>query len=217
MGAGNIFPVLGVSLESLPSWLADAVLLQAFLRGPGSVSRHARAAGPSAPARRPKASFRSAADRAMGPTAWRYLKIRAELVEMMNGVRLNNHRIEELVDQLYGLNRRVIDFEGRLLRLAEKYKIPRESFVKQYLGRELDTNWLRRVKRLKDEGLGRIRQGIIGGDQGIPWRDFEGCRRGRPGCAGILPHRFHRPARRARGGAGKKGGKRRWSRPTCAW
>ena len=39
---------------------------------------------------------------------------------MMNGVRLNNHRIEELVDQLYGLNRRVIDFEGRLLRLAEK-------------------------------------------------------------------------------------------------
>ena len=45
----------------------------------------------------------------MGPTAWRYLKIRAELVEMMNGVRLNNHRIEELVDQLYGLNRRVIE------------------------------------------------------------------------------------------------------------
>ena len=82
----------------------------------------------------------------------RYVKIRAELVEMMNGVRLNNHRIEELVDQLYGLNRRIIDFEGRLLRLAEKYKIPRESFVKQYLGRELDANWLRRVKRLKEKG-----------------------------------------------------------------
>ena len=82
----------------------------------------------------------------------RYVKLRAELVELMSGVRLKNHRIEELVDQLYGLNRRVIDLEGRLLRLAEKYKVSRESFVKQYLGRELEANWLRRVKRLKEKG-----------------------------------------------------------------
>jgi RNA polymerase primary sigma factor len=84
--------------------------------------------------------------------AKRYLKLRGELVELMGGVRLNNHRIEELVDQLYGLNRRIMDFEGRLLRLAEKYKVTRESFVKQYVGRELDTNWLRRIKRLKEKG-----------------------------------------------------------------
>jgi len=84
--------------------------------------------------------------------AKRYLKLRGELVALMGGVRLNNHRIEELVDQLYGLNRRIMDFEGRLLRLAEKYKVTRESFVKQYLGRELDTNWLRRIKRLKEKG-----------------------------------------------------------------
>ena len=82
----------------------------------------------------------------------RYIKLRRELVELMGGVRLNNHRIEELVDQLYGLNRRIMDFEGRLLRLAEKYKVTRESFVKQYVGRELDTNWLRRIKRLKEKG-----------------------------------------------------------------
>jgi len=84
--------------------------------------------------------------------AKRYLKLRGELVKLMSGVRLNNHRIEELVDQLYGLNRRIMDFEGRLLRLAEKYKVTRESFVKQYVGRELDTNWLRRIKRLKEKG-----------------------------------------------------------------
>ena len=84
--------------------------------------------------------------------AKRYLKLRGELVELMSGVRLNNHRIEELVDQLYGLNRRIMDFEGRLLRLAKKYKVTRESFVKQYVGRELNINWLRRIKRLKEKG-----------------------------------------------------------------
>ena len=84
--------------------------------------------------------------------AKRYLKLRGELVKLMSGVRLNNHRIEELVDQLYGLNRRIMDFEGRLLRLAKKYKVTRESFVKQYVGRELNINWLRRIKRLKEKG-----------------------------------------------------------------
>ena len=82
----------------------------------------------------------------------RYAKLKAELVELMGDVRLNNHRIEELVDQLYGLNRRLMDFDGRLRRLAEKHKIKRESFVKQYVGRELDANWLRRVRRLKEKG-----------------------------------------------------------------
>ena len=82
----------------------------------------------------------------------RYAKLKAELVELMSDVRLNNHRIEELVDQLYGLNRRIMDFEGRLVRLAEKHKIKRTSFVERYVGKELDTKWLARVRRLKEKG-----------------------------------------------------------------
>ena len=82
----------------------------------------------------------------------RYGKLREDLVGLMQQVRLNNHRIEELVDQLYGLNRRVMDLEGRLLRLAEKHRVSRESFLKHYVGHELDQNWLRRVKRLKEKG-----------------------------------------------------------------
>jgi RNA polymerase primary sigma factor len=50
------------------------------------------------------------------------------------------------------MNRHLIGFEGKLLRLAESFKIPRESFLKQYLGNELDPNWLRRVSRLKEKG-----------------------------------------------------------------
>ena len=82
----------------------------------------------------------------------RYEKLKREMIEMMEDVRLNNGRIEALIDQLYGLNRRVIGLEGKLLRLAEAHKIPRESFIKHYTGRELDPNWLRRVRRLKEKG-----------------------------------------------------------------
>ena len=82
----------------------------------------------------------------------RHTKLKEELVELMSEVRLNNHRIEELVDQLYGLNRRFIDYEGRLLRLAIKHKVKRESFIERYVGKELDVKWLSRVRRLKEKG-----------------------------------------------------------------
>ena len=48
----------------------------------------------------------------------RYGKLQRELVEYMGEVRLNNGRIEALVDELYGLNRRLTSFEGKLLRVA---------------------------------------------------------------------------------------------------
>ena len=81
-----------------------------------------------------------------------YSKFKRELVEQMDVIRLNNGRIEELVDQLYGINRHLHSLEGRLLRLAEKHKVPRDSFLKHYQGRELDLRWLSRVRRLKEKG-----------------------------------------------------------------
>jgi len=82
----------------------------------------------------------------------RYENLKKELVVLMEVVHLNNNRIEALMDQLYGLNRRLHSFEGRLLRLAESYKIGRESFLKHYFNRELDPRWLSRVRRLKEAG-----------------------------------------------------------------
>jgi RNA polymerase primary sigma factor len=84
--------------------------------------------------------------------ARRYEKLKGELVKLMEDVHLNNNRTEALVDELYGRNRRLMGLEGRLLRLAESYKVPRESFLKQYMGNELDPNWVRRVSRLKEKG-----------------------------------------------------------------
>ncbi len=81
-----------------------------------------------------------------------YEALKEELIGLLTGIRLNNHRIEELVDQLYGLNRRFIESEGKLLRLALKHKIKRENFIERYVGNELDSRWLTRVRRLKDKG-----------------------------------------------------------------
>ena len=81
-----------------------------------------------------------------------YEKLKNEVAELMDGIEINNFRIEELVDQLYGLNRRLITLEGKLFRLASKYRISRENFLKQYIGNELEINWARRVSRLKEKG-----------------------------------------------------------------
>ncbi len=81
----------------------------------------------------------------------RYEKLKRELIELMEDVHLNNKRIEQLVDELYGLNRRLITHEGKLLRLAKKSRVKREAFIEKYRGRELDPNWLRRLARLKDK------------------------------------------------------------------
>ena len=86
----------------------------------------------------------------------RYNKLKRDLVELMQGVRLNNNRIEAAVDELYGLNRGLMTHEGRLLRLAVRCGVSREKFLRYYVGRELDPRWLSRIGRLKDDGWKRF-------------------------------------------------------------
>jgi len=82
----------------------------------------------------------------------RYNKLRSETVDLVKSLRLNNNRIEALVDQMYGINRRLMSLEGKLLRLAEAHAVERTDFLKQYFGNELDPNWTRRVGRLTGQG-----------------------------------------------------------------
>lgn len=65
---------------------------------------------------------------------------------------LNQNRIEALVEQLYDINKRLIGYEGRLLRLAESYGVKREQFLEHYQGSELDPNWLDKIAELKGRG-----------------------------------------------------------------
>ncbi len=79
-------------------------------------------------------------------------KLRHELVELMEGIHLNNNRIEYLVGHMYDLNRKLIGLEGRLLRMAVSAKVKRADFLEQYYSNELDPNWVNRVGRLTGKG-----------------------------------------------------------------
>jgi RNA polymerase primary sigma factor len=82
----------------------------------------------------------------------RYKKLKNEIIGEVKSLRLNRARIEALIDQLYDINKRLVGFEGRLLRLAESYGVAREDFLANYLGSELDPLWLNRVSNLLTKG-----------------------------------------------------------------
>ena len=71
-----------------------------------------------------------------------YQKLRSEIVELVNELHLHNNRIEALIDQLYGINRRVMQIDSNMVKLADQARINRREFIEEYRGRELDPNWL---------------------------------------------------------------------------
>ncbi len=91
-------------------------------------------------------------DKVSPATEKRIAKLRHELVELMDGIHLNNNRIDYLVGHMYDLNRKLIGLEGRLLRMAVSAKVKRADFLEQYYGNELEPNWLSRVSRLTGKG-----------------------------------------------------------------
>lgn len=72
----------------------------------------------------------------------RYRKLSDELIVMVNNLRLNNNRIEALLEQLYHSSKRLMGLEGKMLRLAERYKVSRKIYLDNYWGRELEPSWL---------------------------------------------------------------------------
>ncbi|MBJ7483790.1 RNA polymerase sigma factor RpoD [Brevundimonas sp.] len=77
-----------------------------------------------------------------------YETLSVGISDRLKTVKLNNNRIEALVEQLYAINKRLIGLEGRLLRLADSYGISRPEFLKAYFSSELDPNWSERVKEM---------------------------------------------------------------------
>ncbi len=72
----------------------------------------------------------------------KYQALRSEIVLLVNDLHLHNNRIDALIDQLYGINRRVMSLDGSMVKLADQARINRREFIDAYRGRELDPNWL---------------------------------------------------------------------------
>ncbi|OJX68431.1 MAG: RNA polymerase sigma factor RpoD [Magnetospirillum sp. 64-120] len=114
----------------------------------------------------------------------KYDKLKAEMVRLMEDVHLNNARIEQLVEQMNGLNKRLMGMEGRLLRLAESCKVKRQDFLDSYFGSELDPNWLETVgvkskqwkdfseKHKRDVTDLRTQIGVVSAEAGLPITEF---------------------------------------------
>ena len=82
----------------------------------------------------------------------KYKKLKNEIIAEVKSLRLNQARIDSLIEQLYEINKRLVNYEGRLMRLAESHGVSRDDFLKAYLGSELDPLWLNRVSKLSAKG-----------------------------------------------------------------
>ena len=108
----------------------------------------------------------------------------AAIVQFLKTLKLNNNRIEALVEQLYAINKRLMVLEGRLLRLADSYGISRGEFLKAYFGQEMTPDWSDQVKLLgvrwtkfaeNDAGqIGDIRAEVaaLATETGVPIDDY---------------------------------------------
>jgi RNA polymerase primary sigma factor len=91
--------------------------------------------------------------RSLSPAQQRkYKKLKSEIIGEVKSLRLNQARIDALVEQLYEINKRLVAHEGRLMRLAESHGVVRQDFLENYLGSELDPLWLNRISKLSASG-----------------------------------------------------------------
>jgi RNA polymerase primary sigma factor len=82
----------------------------------------------------------------------KYKKLKDEIIVEVKSLRLNQARIDSLVEQLYDINKKLVSFEGRLMRLADSHGVARDDFLRNYQGSELDPRWLNRVSKLSAKG-----------------------------------------------------------------
>lgn len=113
-----------------------------------------------------------------------YESLSATIIQHLKTLKLNNNRIEALVEQLYAINKRLIGLEGRLLRLADSYGISRAEFLKAYFGSELNPTWTDQVKAMgvrwtkfvenDNSSISDIRQEIaaLATETGVPIDDY---------------------------------------------
>ena len=111
-------------------------------------------------------------------------EVTSTITRHLKTLKLNNQRIEALVEQLYAINKRLMSLEGRLLRLADSYGISRSEFLNAYYSRELDPQWSDKVRDMglrwqkfvdNDAGaIGRIRTDVtqLATDMGVAVDDF---------------------------------------------
>ncbi len=81
-----------------------------------------------------------------------YQKLRSEMVAHVNELHLHANRIDALIDQLYGINRRIMTINSGMVKLADAARINRQEFIQEYQGYELEPTWLDRMAKKAGRG-----------------------------------------------------------------
>ena len=99
-----------------------------------------------------------------------HAKIVDDILENIKSLQLSPSVTEELVQKHYVENKKIVSLEGNLLRLAMNQKIPRNEFIKFYIGNEINPNlkkfldmnsmWKQFFSKNKDE-FKNIRERLI--------------------------------------------------------
>ncbi|MBB5515337.1 RNA polymerase primary sigma factor [Rubricella aquisinus] len=85
-----------------------------------------------------------------------YQRLRSEIVELVNSLHFHNNRIEALIDQLYGINRKIMSLDSDMVKIADRARINRRDFIDEYRGAELEPGWLERVSQKQGRGWDTI-------------------------------------------------------------
>ncbi len=115
-----------------------------------------------------------------------YAEQKIELAALVMEIKLTNNCIEDLTLQLYDTNKRLFDLEASIMSMAEKSKVGRRDFVKQYTGNEMNQDWLDEVNKLRTKGwkdfvathrsdVERVREKIfsVGREVGVDVTEFK--------------------------------------------
>ena len=86
----------------------------------------------------------------------KYQSLRLKIVDLVNSLHLHNNRIEALIDQMYGINRRIMSIDSQMVKLADQARINRREFIEAYRDRELDPTWLGDISNKTGRGLSAL-------------------------------------------------------------
>lgn len=74
------------------------------------------------------------------------------LINEVSEIHFNSKRTEEILSEMYGINRDLINKETAFLKLAEKYGITRQNFLDEYIGAEINAAWKEKMLKNKKAG-----------------------------------------------------------------
>lgn len=99
-----------------------------------------------------KKSFEKSSDPKVLQNSKKYNDNLELLISEVSEIHFNSKRTEEILSEMYGINRDVINKETAFLKLAEKYGITRQNFLDEYIGAVINPAW--KAKMLKNKKAG---------------------------------------------------------------